>query len=101
MPTDNYPPDRSSAARRSTSTTGSEPMRGNKLPQMHRLFLVDGRVLRGEIYRAPNVRLADHLTTLRGTISVTNAMDERTGERYAYIVVFTENVLFIQEIQAG
>ena len=75
--------------------------RGNKLPQMHRLFLVDGRVLRGEIYRALNVRLADHLTTLRGTISVTNAMDERTGERYAYIVVFTENVLFIQEIMAG
>ena len=83
------------------SALGSEPLRGNKIPQMHRLFLVDGRVLRGEIYRSPNTRLADHLASLRGAITVTNVMDERTGERYGYVVVIAENVLFIQEIMAG
>jgi len=96
---DNPQSDRSPAARR--SATGSEPMRGNKTAQMHRLFLVDGRVLRGEVYRSPNTRLADHIASLRGVISVTNVMDERTGERYGYVVVFAENVLFIQEIMAG
>ena len=101
MAHDNYPPSNRDSQASRRSGTGSEPLRGNKIPQMHRLFMADGRVLRGEIYRSPNTRLADHIATLRGVVSVTNVMDERTGERYGYIVVFTENVLFIQEIMAG
>ena len=72
-------------------------LRGHKVPQTHRIFLVDGRILRGEVHRNPNSRFADHLSTLKGVLSVTNAECERTGERFPYIVVMLSGILFIEE----
>ncbi len=74
------------------------PLRGNKVPRVHRLYLLGGRVLQGEIYRSPQVRLADHLAALKGLISLTNAQCQATGSVYAHLVVNMENVLFIEEV---
>jgi len=79
---------------------GAGGLRGQKTPVTHRIFLLDGRVIRGELHRMPNNRLADHLSTQKGVVSVTNAVCERTKEELGYIVVVLSNVLFIQESEA-
>lgn len=73
-------------------------MVGNRRPQPHRLHLSSGRVLEGSLHRAPGTRLADHLSTLKGFISVTDAECCASGERYPYIVVNQSHVLFIEEL---
>ena len=73
---------------------------GNKRPQPHRFHLTSGRVLEGNLYRAPNARLADHLSTLKGFISVTEVVCAASGERYPYIVLNQDHVLFIEELAA-
>lgn len=73
---------------------------GNKRPQPHRFHLTSGRVLEGNLHRAPNARLADHLSTLKGFISVTDAVCATSGERYPYIVLNQDHVLFIEELAA-
>ena len=76
-------------------------MVGNKRPQPHRFHLTGGRVLEGNLHRAPNARLADHLTTLKGYISVTDALCPQSGERFPYIVLNADHVVFIEELPAG
>ncbi|HET7233357.1 MAG TPA: hypothetical protein VFJ16_25320 [Longimicrobium sp.] len=76
-------------------------MVGNKRPQPHRFHLTSGRVLEGNLHRAPNARLADHLTTLKGYISVTDALCTQSGERFPYIVLNADHVVFIEELPAG
>jgi len=76
-------------------------MVGNKRPQPHRLHLATGRVLEGNLHRAPNTRLADHLGTLKGYISVTDALDPQSGERFPYIVVNADHLVFIEELPVG
>ncbi|HEX2204820.1 MAG TPA: hypothetical protein VHG91_16040 [Longimicrobium sp.] len=71
---------------------------GNKRPQPHRFHLSTGRVLEGNLYRAPSARLADHLSTLKGFISVTDALCAASGERFPYIVLNQDHVLFIEEL---
>ena len=78
------------------ATTGG--LRGQKAPYIHRLFLTDGRVIRGELHRMPNNRLGDHLSMQKGFLSVTNAVCEKTNESYRYIVVVLSNVLFLEEM---
>jgi hypothetical protein len=73
-------------------------MVGNKRPQPHRFHLTGGRMLEGSLHRAPTTRLADHLGTLKGYISVTNALDPQSGERFPYIVVNADHVVFIEEL---
>jgi hypothetical protein len=73
-------------------------LRGNNVPCVHRLYLLGGRVLQGDIYRSPNVRLADHLAGLKGFVSLTDAQCQATGSVYAHVVVNMENVLFIEEV---
>lgn len=73
-------------------------MVGKKRPQPHRFHLATGRVLEGNLHRAPNTRLADHLGTLKGYISVTDALDPQSGERFPYIVVNAEHLVFIEEL---
>lgn len=71
---------------------------GNKRPQPHRFHLTSGRVLDGNLHRAPNARLADHLSTLKGFISVTDAQCGESGARYPYIVLNQDHILFIEEL---
>jgi hypothetical protein len=71
---------------------------GNRRPQPHRFHLTGGRVLEGNLHRSPQTRLADHLSTLKGFISVTDAACVETGERYPYLVVNQDHVVFIEEI---
>ncbi|HEX6629938.1 MAG TPA: hypothetical protein VF048_02555 [Gemmatimonadaceae bacterium] len=73
-------------------------MVGNKRPQPHRLHLTTGRVLEGSLHRAPSTRLADHLGTLKGYISVTDVLDPQSGERFPYLVVNADHLVFIEEL---
>lgn len=82
------------STQRASAATG---LRGNRVARTHRFFLTDGRVLRGEIHRVPNTRLADYLSTLKVVISVTNAECEGTGESFPYIAILLSSILFIQE----
>jgi hypothetical protein len=72
---------------------------GNKRPQPHRFHLTTGRVLEGNMHRAPNTRLADHLSTIKGFVSLTDVHCASTGERFPYIVVNQDHILFIEEVQ--
>ncbi|HEX8697104.1 MAG TPA: hypothetical protein VF746_32090 [Longimicrobium sp.] len=72
---------------------------GNKRPQPHRFHLTSGRVLEGNMHRAPNTRLADHLSTIKGFVSLTDVCCAATGERFPYIVVNQDHILFIEEVQ--
>jgi hypothetical protein len=74
---------------------------GNKRPQPHRFHLTGGRVLEGNLHRAPNARLADHLSTLKGFISITEATCVASGEHYGYLVLNQDHVMFIEEVKAG
>lgn len=71
---------------------------GNKRPQPHRFHLTGGRVLEGNLYRAPGQRLADHLSTLKGFISITDARCTASGERFAYLALNQDHLLFLEEI---
>jgi hypothetical protein len=73
-------------------------MVGSKRPQPHRIHLSTGRVLVGNLHRAPNIRLADHLTTLKGFLSMTDAACTASGERFDYVVLNLDHVLFIEEV---
>jgi hypothetical protein len=71
---------------------------GNKRPQPHRFHLTTGRVLEGNLHRAPNARLADHLATLKGFVSVTDVQCTTTGENFPYVVINQDHILFIEEV---
>lgn len=71
---------------------------GSKRPQPHRFHLTGGRVLEGNLHRAPTTRLADHLSTLKGYISVTDALCPASGERFPYIVLNADHLIFIEEL---
>ena len=73
---------------------------GAKRPRPHRFHLTGGRVLEGNLHRAPNARLADHLSTLKGFISVTDALCVASGEKYDYLVINQDHVVFIEELPA-
>lgn len=75
-------------------------MVGNRRPQAHRFHLTTGRVLEGNLHRAPSTRLADHLSTLKGYISVTDAQCTASGERFPYLVLNADHLLFIEELHA-
>ena len=75
-------------------------MVGNKRPQPHRIHLTTGRVLEGSLHRSPNTRLADHLSTLKGFLNVTDAWCTKSGERYEYVVLNMDHILFIEELVA-
>lgn len=86
------------AATRPLPPPGSPALVGNKVPLPHRLHLADGRTLSGDLHKAPNARLADHLSTLKGFISLTTACCEATGRSFPHIVVNQVHILFIEEI---
>lgn len=77
---------------------GSPSLVGNKVPMPHRFHLTDGRSLSGDLHRAPGTRLADHLSTLKGFISVTNAFCETTGDTFPHVVLNQDHVVFIEEV---
>lgn len=77
---------------------GSPGLVGNKRAQGHRFHLSGGRVLEGDLHRSPGSRLADHLSTLKGFISVTNARCLQSGHTFGYIVLNQDAVLFIEEL---
>lgn len=77
---------------------GTPSMVGNKRPQPHRFHLTSGRVIKGDMHRAPGSRLADHLSTLKGFISVTGARCADTGTEYGYLVLNQDHVMFIEEL---
>jgi hypothetical protein len=52
------------------------------------------------MHRAPGSRLADHLSTLKGFISITNARCAETGAAYGYLVLNQDHVMFIEELPA-
>ncbi|HEU0013265.1 MAG TPA: hypothetical protein VFQ45_06250 [Longimicrobium sp.] len=83
---------------RPTSAPGSPSLVGNKRPQAHRFHLSTGRILDGDLHRSPGSRLADHLSTLKGFVSVTNARDAQAGTRYGYVVLNQDHILFIEEL---
>jgi hypothetical protein len=60
--------------------------------------MTDGRTIVGDLHKAPTTRLADHLSTLKGFISVTAACCEGTGTHFPYIVLNQDHVLFIEEL---
>jgi hypothetical protein len=79
-------------------TIGSPTLVGNKRPRPHRFHLTGGRVVEGDLHRSPGGRLADHLTTLKGFISVTAARCAETGHLFGYLVLNQDHVLFIEEL---
>lgn len=79
---------------------GSPALVGNKRAQGHRFHLSGGLVLEGDLHRSPGSRLADHLSTLKGYISVTNARCLQSGHVFGYIVLNQDAVLFIEELSA-
>lgn len=79
---------------------GTPSLVGNKRPQGHRFHLTGGRVLEGDLHRSPGSRLADHLSTLKGFISVTNARCLQSGHVFGYVVLNQDAVLFIEELAA-
>jgi hypothetical protein len=79
---------------------GTPSLVGNKRAQGHRFHLSGGRVLEGDLHRSPGSRLADHLSTLKGFISVTNARCLQSGHVFGYIVLNQDAVLFIEELAA-
>jgi hypothetical protein len=79
---------------------GSSALVGNKRPQPHRFHLANGRVVQGDLHRSPGSRLADHLSTLKGFISVTAARCVETGTDYGYLVLNQDHVMFIEELPA-
>lgn len=87
-------------ATRPTHTPGTPSLVGSKVPLPHRFHMTDGRTISGDIHKAPNARLADHLSTLKGFISVTNACCEGSGSHFPYIVLNQDHVLFIEELPA-
>lgn len=84
--------------RTQTAPPGTPGLVGAKVPLPHRFHLTDGRVITGELHKAPNARLADHLSMLKGFISVTSASCETSGRSYPYIVLNQDHVLFIEEL---
>jgi hypothetical protein len=80
------------------TTPGTPSMVGNKRPQPHRFHLAAGRVVEGDMHRTPGSRLADHLSTLKGFISITNARCAETGAAYGYLVLNQDHVMFIEEL---
>lgn len=85
-------------AARPLGAPGTSSLVGNKVPLPHRFHMTDGRTLVGDLHKAPNARLADHLSTLKGFVSVTGACCEGTGTHYSYIVINQDHVLFIEEL---
>lgn|GEM_PF-2001603 len=90
-----------SAAPRTAPPPSSPSLVGNKRPQPHRFHLTTGRVLEGNLHRAPNARLADHLATVKGFISLTDAYCIQTGDQFPYLVINQDHVLFVEEIVAA
>lgn len=82
-------------------TPGSPALTGNKVPLPHRFHLTSGQVIAGKLHRSPSARLADHLSTLKGFISVTDAAIEATGETFSYLLLNQDHVLFIEELPSG
>lgn len=82
-------------------TPGTPSLVGSKRPQPHRFHLTGGRVVEGDLHRAPSGRLADHLSTLKGFISVTNARCGETGTMYGYLVLNQDHVMFIEELTSA
>ena len=80
------------------ATPGSSALVGNKRAQAHRFHLCGGRVLEGDLHRSPGSRLADHLSTLKGFISVTNARCLQSGHMFGYVVLNQDQVMFIEEL---
>lgn len=80
------------------ATPGSSALVGNKRAQPHRFHLTGGRVLEGDLHRSPGSRLADHLSTLKGFISVTNARCLQSGHSFGYVVLNQDQVMFIEEL---
>lgn len=83
---------------RTAAAPGSPSLVGAKIPIPHRFHLTDGRVISGDLHKAPNTRLADHLSTLKGYISLTHASCEASGQVFPYILVNQDHVLFIEEL---
>lgn len=79
---------------------GSPALVGNKRAQGHRFHLTGGRVVEGDMHRSPGSRLADHLSTLKGFISVTNARCPQSGHAYGYLVLNQDHVVLIEELAA-
>jgi hypothetical protein len=77
---------------------GTPSLVGNKRPQPHRFHLANGRVVDGDLHRSPGSRLADHLSTLKGFISVTAARCGETGTHFGYVVLNQDHVVFIEEL---
>lgn len=80
------------------ASPGSPSLVGNKRAQGHRFHLTGGRVVEGDLHRSPGSRLADHLSTLKGFISVTNARCLQSGHGYGYLVLNQDHVVFIEEL---
>ena len=80
------------------ASPGNSSLVGNKLPYPHRFHLTGGRVVEGDLHRSPGSRLADHLTTLKGFISVTHARCAQSGTDYGYLVLTQDHVVFIEEL---
>jgi hypothetical protein len=81
-----------------SAAPGNSALVGNKRAQGHRFHLAGGRVLEGDLHRSPGSRLADHLSTLKGFISVTNARCLQSGHTFGYVVLNQDSVLFIEEL---
>ncbi|HVH12779.1 MAG TPA: hypothetical protein VM759_07000 [Longimicrobium sp.] len=77
---------------------GTPALVGNKRPQPHRFHLTGGRIVEGNLHRSPGGRLADHLTTLKGFISITAARCAQSGTEYGYLVLNQDHVMFIEEM---
>ncbi|HEX6912744.1 MAG TPA: hypothetical protein VF142_20220 [Longimicrobium sp.] len=79
---------------------GSAGLVGNKRPQPHRFHLTGGRIVEGDLHRSPGSRLADHLATLKGFISVTRARCAQSGTDFGYLVLNQDHVVFVEELDA-
>ena len=80
------------------SAPGTPGLVGTKRPHPHRFHLTTGRIVEGDLHRSPNSRLADHLSTLKGLISVTDARCGETGADLGYVLLNQDHVVLIEEL---
>ena len=77
---------------------GTPGLVGSKRPLPHRFHMANGRVIEGDLHRSPGTRLADHVTTLKGMISVTDARCAESGNPLGYVLLNQDHVAFIEEL---
>ena len=74
-------------------------LKGRKALFPHRLHLIDGRVIEGNLYREPGSRLSDDLYGMKGDfVCVLDACCTRSGRLAPFMVVNLHHIVMVEEL---